>query len=141
MTNLSQFLPRCLKVFLLVAGFDSQYPLCDDFPALNKHFLIKVVACIECMTDVHSYIPELDGCNGLTKTLGRFWRAAGYGDSLGSERLCLQTHTDKSQVILTLLEEMQSFLVNEFIGINSYRNSEVCPLGLGQSTTHLHGRI
>lgn len=70
MKNLSQFLPRCLKIFLLVACFDSQYAFSDDFPSLDKHFFIKVEASIKGMTDVHSYIPQCDECNGLAETLG-----------------------------------------------------------------------
>lgn len=96
MENLSQFLPRCLKVFLVVACFDSQYSLCDDFPSLNKHFFIKVEACIKGMTDVHPYIPQRDECNGLAETLGRFWCATGNSDSLRSERLYLRTDKVKS---------------------------------------------
>lgn len=69
MTYLSQFLPRCLKISLLVACFDSQYSFSDDIPSLGKHFVIKVEASVKGMTDVHTYIPQCDECNGLAKTL------------------------------------------------------------------------
>lgn len=70
MKDLCKFLPRCLKVFFLVACFDSQYSLCDDSPSFNKHFFIKVEARIEGMTDVHSYIPQCDENDGLAEILG-----------------------------------------------------------------------
>lgn len=105
MTNLSQLLPRSLKISLLVACFDSQYSFSDDIPSLDKHFVVKVEASIKGMTDVHTYIPQCDECNGLAETLWWFWRSTGYSNSLGSERLCL--HTDRQgQVVLTWLKRI-----------------------------------
>lgn len=93
MENLSYFLSRCLVVFLLVACFDGQYSLSDDFPSLIKHFFIKVEACIEGMTDIHPYIPQYDELNGLAVTLGRLWCTTGHSNSLCSERLRLNAQT------------------------------------------------
>lgn len=95
MKNLSQLLSRCLKVFLLVACFDSQDSVCDDFPSLDKHFFIKVEACIKGIANVHPYVPKLNECNGFAETLGRLWCSTGQSNILCSERLCLHTQRGK----------------------------------------------
>lgn len=92
MHNLSQFLLCGLIIPHPVVGFDSNHSLCDDPPSLNKLFLVKVEARFEGVADVHSDIPQLDGCDGLTESLRRLRGAAGSSDAFCSERLSLKTH-------------------------------------------------
>lgn len=98
MEDLSQFLPRRHIVSLLVARFDGQQSLRDDFPSCEEHFFIEVVAGVKWVADIHSHIHQLDECDGLAETLGRLGSTAGCCYALGSERLCLWTRVETLSV-------------------------------------------
>lgn len=101
MTDPSQTLSRCLKVFLLVALLYCFYPLSDDSPSSSKHFVIKVEARIEHMADVHPYISQFDVQNGPAEILGRFRRTAGSGDSVSRQGWWLNTKRDTTKLYHT----------------------------------------
>lgn len=129
----SQFLPGRLVVFLLVASFDGPYSICDDFPPLDKHFFIKVVAPIEGKAEVDLHIVQRDQRDGFAETLGGLGDPAGHGHSPCGVGLLLhrQDRWSSAQTHISQSENRK----------NPYGSIEVCPLGQGQGPAHLHSSL
>lgn len=89
----SKLLPGGLIVALPDARLDRQDPLGDDSPALNERFVVKVLAGVERVAEIHSHVHQLDDGDGPAEALGRLRDPAGRGHALGGEGLRLQRHT------------------------------------------------
>lgn len=98
MEQLSQRLSGGLIVALLDGVLDCGDTLGDDSPALDEGFVVKVLAGIERVTEIHTHVHQLDEGDGPAEALGRLRDPAGSGHALGSEGLGLQSSTvTKSQ--------------------------------------------
>lgn len=67
----SKLLPGGLIVALPDARLDRQDPLADDSPALNERFVVKVLAGVERVAEIHSQVHQLDDGDGPAEALGR----------------------------------------------------------------------
>lgn len=88
-----KLLPGGLIVALLDARLDRQDPLGDDSPAPNERFVVKVLAGVERVAEIHSHVHQLDDGDGPAEALGRLRDPAGRGHAFGGEGLRLQWHT------------------------------------------------
>lgn len=89
----SELLPGGLIVSLPDARLDRRDPLGDDSPALNEGFVVKVLAGVERVAEIHSHVHQLDEGDGPGEALGRLRDPAGRGHAFGGEGLRLQWHT------------------------------------------------
>lgn len=130
----SQFLPGRLVVSLLVASFDGHYSICDDFPPLDKHFFIKVVAPVEGKTEVDLHIVQRDQRDGFAETLGGLGDPAGHGHGPGGVGLLLHGQDRQRSSAQTHVSQRENRK-------DPYGSTEVRPLGQGQGPAHLHSPV
>lgn len=93
MEQLPQLLPGGLVVALLDARLDRQDPLGDDSPALDERFIVKVLAGVERVAEIHSHVHQLDEGDGPAEALGGPRDPTGRSHPLSGEGPRLQSHT------------------------------------------------